>query len=167
MTQLLPIAVLISGGGTTLKNLIRCRDLGTLPVEFRLVISSRSDATGLQFAYEASIPTLVVPKLRIQTAEEHSESVFRPIRESGARLVVMGGYLHHVLIPNDFENRVVNIHPSLIPSFCGKGMYSGSTRYRTFIFSCISKRPLNNIDKKSWVIIIEIDLIRVKTGPDI
>ena len=115
MTQLLPIAVLISGGGTTLKNLIRCRDVGTLPVEFRLVISSRSDATGLQFAYEASIPTLVVPKLRIQTAEEHSESVFRPIRESGARLVVMGGYLHHVYIPNDFENRVVNIHPSLIP----------------------------------------------------
>jgi phosphoribosylglycinamide formyltransferase 1 len=123
MTQLLPIAVLISGGGTTLKNLIRCRDLGTLPVEFRLVISSRPDASGLQFAYEASIPTLVVPKVRIQTAEEHSESVFRPIRESGARLVVMGGYLHHVLIPNDFENRVVNIHPSLIPSFCGKGMY--------------------------------------------
>ncbi len=120
---LLPTAVLISGSGTTLKNLIEQRDRGTLPVEFRLVVSSKKEAGGLNYAKGACIPTVVVPKLRLQSANEHSESVFGPIREAGAELVVMGGYLQHVLIPADFENKVINIHPSLIPSFSGKGMY--------------------------------------------
>lgn len=123
MQGLLPTAVLISGSGTTLKNLMEQRDLGTLPVEFRLVVSSKKEAGGLNYAKEASIPTVVVPKQRTQSAEEHSESVFGPIREAGVELVVMGGYLQHVLIPADFENKVINIHPSLIPSFSGKGMY--------------------------------------------
>jgi len=123
MNSPLPIAVLISGRGTTLNNLIEQKESGALPVDFRLVISSRSDAGGLQFAAAAKIPTIVVPKKRIQSPEEHSENVFGPIRQAGARLVIMGGYLQHVLIPSDFENRVMNIHPSLIPSFCGQGMY--------------------------------------------
>ena len=119
----IPIAVLISGGGTTLKNLIELRDRGELAVDFRLVVSSKKDAGGLAFSKSASIPCLVAPKRKTQTAEEHSESIFGPIRQSGAKLVVMGGYLQHVLIPADFENRVINIHPSLLPSFSGKGMY--------------------------------------------
>jgi phosphoribosylglycinamide formyltransferase 1 len=119
----IPIAVLISGGGTTLKNLIELRDLGELAVDFRLVVSSKKEAGGLAFAESAAIPFIIVPKRKTQTAEEHSENIFGPIRQSGAKLVVMGGYLQHVLIPADFENRVINIHPSLIPSFSGKGMY--------------------------------------------
>jgi len=119
----LPIAVLISGGGTTLKNLIDFQQRGDLSVEFRLVVSSRTEAAGLRFAESASIPTVVAPKRKTQSPAEHSESVFAPIRSSGAELVVMGGYLNHVLIPSDFVNRVINIHPSLIPSFCGQGMY--------------------------------------------
>ena len=119
----IPIAVLISGGGTTLKNLIELRDRGELEVDFRLVVSSRKEAGGLAFAEAASIPCVVAPKRKSQTAEDHSESIFGPIRSAGANLVVMGGYLQHVLIPTDFENRVINIHPSLIPSFSGKGMY--------------------------------------------
>jgi phosphoribosylglycinamide formyltransferase-1 len=119
----LPIAVLISGGGTTLKNLILQRDQGALDVDFRLVISSRSDAGGLQIAKAANIDSLVIPKKKNQLPEEHSRAVFDPIRQCGAALVIMGGYLQHVLIPTDFERRVINIHPSLIPSFCGKGMY--------------------------------------------
>ncbi len=123
MKGLLPVAVLISGSGTTLRNLIELRDRGTLRVDFRLVVSSKKEAGGLKFAEAASIPTLVVFKKKTQSAEEHSENVFGPIRKSGAQLVVMGGYLQHVLIPTDFENKVINIHPSLIPSFSGKGMY--------------------------------------------
>ena len=119
----LPIAVLISGGGTTLKNLLEQREAGNLEVDFRLVISSRADAKGLLFAEQAKIPTLVVPKRKSQSAEQHSDSIFGPIRDSGVELVVMGGYLQHVLIPEDFHNRVINIHPSLIPAFCGQGMY--------------------------------------------
>ena len=123
MLEPLPIAVLISGGGTTLRNLIELRDRGMLPVDFRLVVSSKSQAGGLTHAEVARIPAVVIPKSMMQTAEEHSECVFRAIRDCGAELVVMGGYLQHVLIPEDFENRVINIHPSLIPSFSGKGMY--------------------------------------------
>lgn len=116
-------AVLISGGGTTLKNLIdRQRQFG-LPVDFRLVISSKASAGGLVFAHEAEIPTRVLAKRQFADGESHSHAVFHAIREAGCDLVVMGGYLEHLLIPPDFENRVVNIHPSLIPSFCGKGMY--------------------------------------------
>ena len=120
---LLPIAVLISGGGTTLRNLVALRDSGALSVDIRLVISSTKDAGGLGIAAAASIPTLVVPKRKTQLAQEHASSVFDPIRKAGVQLVVMGGYLQHVLIPEDFENKVINIHPSLIPAFSGKGMY--------------------------------------------
>ncbi len=121
-SAVLPIAVLISGGGTTLRNLIEKVRTGTLPVEIRLVISSSATARGLQYAAEAGIPALVVEK-KGMTDEAFSEAVFSPCRAAGVRYVVMGGFLKHVLIPPDFENRVVNIHPSLIPAFCGHGMY--------------------------------------------
>ena len=123
MTDLLPIAVLISGGGTTLRNLIEKRRDGSLPVEIRLVISSNAAARGLQFAKEAGIPTLVVEQKSQPNAEAFSEAIFGPCRAAGVRLVVMGGFLKHAIIPPDFENRVINIHPSLIPAFCGHGMY--------------------------------------------
>lgn len=123
MSRPLPIAVLISGGGTTLRNLIQKQAEHQIDVDFRLVVSSRSDAAGLQIAASASIPTTVVRKLSSESGQEHSARVFDPIRALGVQYVVMGGYLQHVLIPDDFENRVINIHPSLIPAFCGKGMY--------------------------------------------
>ena len=119
----LPIAVLISGGGTTLLNLIEKIKTGTLPVEIRLVISSNPKAKGLQFAAEAGIRSLVFEKLKAASDADFSEQVFGPCRASGVKYVVMGGFLKHVLIPPDFENRVINIHPALIPAFCGRGMY--------------------------------------------
>jgi phosphoribosylglycinamide formyltransferase-1 len=122
-SQPLPIAVLISGGGTTLRNLIEKIAAGTLPVEIRLVISSNAQAKGLEFAAAAGIRPLVVEKKKSLADDEYSAAVFGPCREAGVQFVVMGGFLKHVLIPPDFENRVVNIHPALIPAFCGHGMY--------------------------------------------
>jgi phosphoribosylglycinamide formyltransferase 1 len=123
MASPLPIAVLISGGGTTLRNLIdRVRD-GTLPAEIRLVISSNQRARGLEYAAEANIPALIVEKKKAASAEAFSQAIFGPCRDALVQYVVMGGFLKHVLIPPDFENRVVNIHPGLIPAFCGHGMY--------------------------------------------
>jgi phosphoribosylglycinamide formyltransferase-1 len=119
----LPIAVLISGGGTTLRNLLQKIAAGSLPVEIRLVISSNPDARGLAFASQATIPTLVVEKKKSTSDEDFSRAVFEPCRAAGVKYVVMGGFLKHVPIPPDFENRVINIHPALIPAFCGKGMY--------------------------------------------
>jgi phosphoribosylglycinamide formyltransferase 1 len=123
MPETLPIAVLISGGGTTLRNLIEKIRGDELPVEIRLVISSNSEAVGLEFAAAAGIHSLVVTKRKGQTAEDYSEAIFGPCREAKVRYVVMGGFLKHVLIPPDFEGRVLNIHPALLPAFGGKGMY--------------------------------------------
>lgn len=119
----LPIAILISGGGTTLKNLIEKIQAGELPVEIRLVISSNPAAKGLEFAKAAGIATLVVERNAFQSAEAFSEAIFGPCRDVGARIVVMGGFLKHVPIPPDFQHRVINIHPALLPAFGGKGMY--------------------------------------------
>jgi len=123
MATPLPIAVLISGGGTTLRNLLEKHDQGELNIEVRLVISSSPRAGGLAIAAARRIPTLVVEQRKYASPETFREAVFTPCREAGAELVVMGGFLKHVPIPPDFENRVLNIHPSLIPAFSGKGMY--------------------------------------------
>jgi len=123
LTTSIPIAVLISGGGTTLRNLIEMQREQQLPIDIRLVISSTAAAKGLNFAHEANIPALVVPKKKDQTAEAYCQAIFEPCRQAGVQLIVMGGFLKHVPIPPDFENRVINIHPSLIPAFCGQGMY--------------------------------------------
>jgi phosphoribosylglycinamide formyltransferase-1 len=122
-TPPLPVAVLISGGGTTLRNLIARKAAAELPIDIRLVLSSNPDAAGLRFAEEAGIETRIVERRDSPTPRLFSDAVFGPCREAGAQVVVMGGFLKHVLIPADFENRVINIHPALIPAFSGRGMY--------------------------------------------
>jgi phosphoribosylglycinamide formyltransferase-1 len=117
------IAVLISGAGTTLQNLIQWKMNGELPAEFRLVIASRDDATGIHRATEANIPVEIVRRRDFQDGLSHSEHLFGLCRAYGVQLVVMGGFLDHLLIPEDYANRVINIHPSLIPAFCGRGYY--------------------------------------------
>ncbi|QDT58798.1 Phosphoribosylglycinamide formyltransferase [Stieleria bergensis] len=118
----LPIAVFLSGSGRTLENLLRYRDQQGLAIDVRLVISSRSDVRGLQIANDADIPTKIVRKSDFNDAT-YTDAMFNPVRECGAKYVVMAGFLKHVLIPDDYTKRVINIHPSLLPAFGGKGMY--------------------------------------------
>ncbi|MCC9599959.1 phosphoribosylglycinamide formyltransferase [Stieleria sp. JC731] len=120
--QSLPIAVFLSGGGRTLENLLVHRDQHGLPIDIRLVISSRSDVRGVDIAKDAGIETLVIRK-RDHGEEDYCKAMFDPVRACGAKYVVMAGFLKHVMIPPDFENRVINIHPSLLPAFGGQGMY--------------------------------------------
>jgi phosphoribosylglycinamide formyltransferase-1 len=117
------LAVLISGGGTTLRNLIEKIAAGALEAKIVLVVSSNPTAGGLEFARAANIPTLTAERKSFPSTEAFSDAIFNPCRDSGADLIVMAGFLKHVLVPADFENRVVNIHPALIPSFCGKGFF--------------------------------------------
>ncbi len=117
------IAVLISGGGTTLRNLIERIAAGRLPVEIGLVVSSSPTAGGLRFAAEAGIPSATIERKNFADQEDFSRAIFDLCREAGADLVVMGGFLKRVTIPDDFAGRVVNIHPALIPAFCGEGFY--------------------------------------------
>jgi phosphoribosylglycinamide formyltransferase-1 len=119
----LRVAVLISGGGTTLRNLLEKIDAGTLDAEILLVVSSSAKARGLEYAEGAGIPRAVVRRKDFDSQDAFSEAIFDRCRQAGVDLVVMGGFLKQVTIPEDFTNRVVNIHPALIPSFCGEGMY--------------------------------------------
>jgi phosphoribosylglycinamide formyltransferase-1 len=118
------IAVLISGGGRTLKNLL---DLAAeekgLPVDVRLVISSSAKAAGLQFAEDANIETAIFDRKKFASDVEYGDAIFAACRNADVDYVVMAGFLKLAPVSEDFTNRVVNIHPSLIPSFCGPGMY--------------------------------------------
>lgn len=117
------IAVLISGGGTTLKNLIEKIKAGKLPVEIALVVSSSPTTRGLAFATDAGIPSKVVEQKAFAGQEEFSRAIFDHCRQAKVDLVVMGGFLKRITIPDDYTNRVVNIHPALVPAFCGEGFY--------------------------------------------
>ena len=119
----LRIAVLISGGGTTLRNLIEKINAGQLGVRIVMVVSSSPKAGGLQYAEKAGIPIAIIQRKQYDTRDQFSDAVFDQCRRAGAQLVVMGGFLKQVTIPDDFTERVVNIHPALIPAFCGKGFY--------------------------------------------
>lgn len=114
------VVVLISGGGTTLQNFIDQVRAHTLEMDIAGVVSSRADAFGLERARQAGIPAVVVPR---QPAETFAERVFTAIRAWSPDLVCLAGWLHLLPIPRDFQNRVVNIHPSLLPAFGGQGMY--------------------------------------------
>ncbi len=116
-------AVLISGGGTTLRNLIEKIEAGTLNIEIVLVVSSNPNVGGLQYAEKAGIPIAVVRREDYDTGDQFSEVIFDHCRQKGVELVVLGGFLKQVTIADDFTSRVVNIHPALIPAFCGKGFY--------------------------------------------
>jgi len=119
----LPIAVLISGTGRSLKNLIEKIKAGMLDADIRLVIASTAKAPGLQYAEMANIPIKIVERVSFDSDGSFSAEVFKHCTEAKVKYVIMAGYLRLLTIPDDYNGRVVNIHPSLIPSFCGKGMY--------------------------------------------
>ncbi|MCE2792084.1 MAG: phosphoribosylglycinamide formyltransferase [Planctomycetota bacterium] len=117
------LAVLISGSGTTLRNLLQWQTAGKLAAQIVLVGSSSADAAGLQYAAAAGIPCFVVDHRTVRDEVEFSRQIFTRCRELTVDYVVLGGFLRKLRIPADFERRVVNIHPSLIPAFAGKGFY--------------------------------------------
>ncbi len=122
MAKKLRLAVLISGRGRTLKNLLDVIDRGELDAEICVVIAS-SPSSGLQYAEQRKIPMAVVESSNFENTEDFSEAVFKPCFALNVDYVVMAGYLKFLRIPRELRDRVLNIHPSLIPSFCGKGMY--------------------------------------------
>jgi formyltetrahydrofolate-dependent phosphoribosylglycinamide formyltransferase len=119
--------VLISGSGRALKNFIDLAVEGQLLIDIRLVISSSATAGGLRFAEQTGIPTRVIRREEFEkgTAGNNAfgTAVFDACRAAGVDIVAMAGFLKLAPVPDDFAGRVVNIHPALIPSFCGPGMY--------------------------------------------
>ena len=117
------IVVLISGGGTTMVNLLKEIDDGHLDAAIPLVIASRPDCGGIARAKSAGIPCEVVTRKSFSSTAEFSAAIFDRCRAVQADLIVCGGFLALLTIPADFHGRVMNIHPSLIPSFAGKGFH--------------------------------------------
>ncbi|MFO0937206.1 MAG: phosphoribosylglycinamide formyltransferase [Gemmataceae bacterium] len=114
------LCVLVSGGGTTLQNFIDRIADGRFHATIAGVVSSKAEAYGVERAKKAGLPVAVVPR---KPTETFSDRVFAAVREFRPDLVCLAGWLHLIQIPADFKRRVLNIHPSLLPAFGGKGMY--------------------------------------------
>ena len=119
------LAVCVSGEGTTLQNLIDRIRSRRLKAEIVQVVASRPRIGAIARAEAAGIP-LALANYNARSKTEFSTSVFEPIRHSKADLVILAGFLALVKIPPDYKGRVINVHPSLIPSFCGKGFYGSN-----------------------------------------
>ncbi len=116
------LAVCVSGGGTTLQSLIDRIAARRLRAEISVVVASRPRIGAIARAQAANIP-LALADRAAKSRAEFSESVFEPIRNARADLVVLAGFLSLLKIPPEYRGRVINVHPSLIPSFCGQGYY--------------------------------------------
>jgi phosphoribosylglycinamide formyltransferase-1 len=116
------LIVLLSGSGTTLQNLIDRIAAKTLNAEIVLVVSSRTGVKGLERAKAAGIPTVEILKKGL-TTEVFGQRIYEKLRATPHDLVCLAGFLEFLPIPEDFTHRVINIHPSLIPAFSGKGFY--------------------------------------------
>ena len=120
MTDKLKIGVLLSGSGTNLQAIIDAAAEG-LPVDIALVVSSRPDAYGIERARAAGIPTLVMNREKYADVLAADAQIVEALRGAGAEYVVMAGYMRKVtsVMLDAFPNRVLNLHPALLPSFKG------------------------------------------------
>ena len=120
------IAVLVSGGGTNLQALIDAQNSGIIKSgEIALVISNNEGAYALNRAENAGIKTAVVSKKVLGSQETFEEGLINTLTENGIELIILAGFMC-ILSENftkRYPNRIINVHPSLIPSFCGKGFY--------------------------------------------
>ena len=123
---MLKLAVLVSGGGTNLQAILDAIDSGKIKnAEVALVIANKTSAYALERAKNHGIKTAVIRKKDFASKEDAEQAMIDAINAEGCGLVVLAGFLS-VLSPKfirAFEKKIINIHPSLIPSFCGEGYY--------------------------------------------
>ena len=120
------IAVMVSGGGTNLQAIIDAIESKKITdAEIGVVISNNADAYALERARKANIPAVCVSRKEIPDREAYNKALIQAVDDANVDLVVLAGFL--VVIPEEmiqkYRNRIINIHPSLIPSFCGTGYY--------------------------------------------
>ena len=116
------LAVCVSGSGSTLQNLLDRAADGRLEAEVVLAVASKPGVGSIDRAAKAGVPSVVVER-KGKSAEAFGAAIFGAVRDARADYVVLGGFLALLPIPDDFAHRVVNVHPSLIPAFCGRGFH--------------------------------------------
>ena len=119
----LKLAVLLSGSGTTLQNLIDRIEAGELSATVGCVISSQPSAYGLERAKQHGIPHTAITRKQFPDGKAFNCALWQEIAGHNVDLVALAGFMCRLEIPKDFENRIMNVHPALLPAFCGKGMY--------------------------------------------
>src|ERR1051325_7013425 len=119
----LKIAVLVSGSGRTLQNFIDLRRAGKLDIEIPLVIGSKANLVGLQRASAAEIPTAVAERRQFGSSGEYCDNIFGLCDQAKVDLICLAGWLCLLHLPERYRGRAMNIHPALLPSFGGKGMF--------------------------------------------
>ncbi len=119
------IAFLLSGSGSTLENLLDHIASNKVQAQVAVVISSREGVFGLERAKKWRIPYEVIPyiKYKKNKIEEYSQKITRVIDSYQVDLIVLGGFMSRYILPDKYKDKAINIHPALIPSFCGKGFY--------------------------------------------
>lgn len=117
------VAVLLSGSGTTLQNFFDLIDVGELDARICCVVSSRSDAYGLERAKNHGVRAIAVPRKDFDDHDSFNAELWRKIESYRPDLVALAGFMTLLRVPEAYENRIINVHPALIPAFCGKGMY--------------------------------------------
>jgi phosphoribosylglycinamide formyltransferase 1 len=122
-TQPIRLAVLLSRAGTSLQSLLERIADGRLNAEVVAVVSNNGNAFGLERARRAKIPAFAVDRKQAGSLANFSRRIFAHCRDAHAELVCLAGFLQLIEVPDDFLGRVMNIHPALIPAFCGKGFY--------------------------------------------
>lgn len=120
------VAVLVSGGGTNLQALLDAGNRGEMPhAEIALVLSSRKGAYALERAIAAKVPAEVVERREYSVAKEFDRTLLKKLKEYRIEVVILAGFL--CILGEDilsaYPDKIVNVHPSLIPSFCGDGFY--------------------------------------------
>jgi len=130
------LAVLISGGGTTLKNLIDHIKAGTCRAQIVCVIASREGIKGLEYPKEEGVPWFVVPRKKFKSARQFSDAITEILHRFNPELIVFGGFLSLYLFPPEYRGRIINIHPALLPAFGGKGMYGDRVHEAVLAASC-------------------------------
>jgi formyltetrahydrofolate-dependent phosphoribosylglycinamide formyltransferase len=119
----LRIAVLLSGNGSTLQNILDRSAKGLLDAQVVCVIASRADAYGLERAKKAGVHALAIPRKEHGSVDSFGDAVWAEIRRHEPGLVVLAGFMSLLPVPPDFKDRIMNVHPALIPAFSGQGMY--------------------------------------------
>ena len=138
MSRQVPLGVLVSGGGTNLQAIIDAIEAKRLDAAIRVVISNRQDAFGLARAKNHRIPTEVLDPQKYSSREAYDEAIVAVLKERGVELVILAGFMRLLspVLVQAYSNRIMNIHPALLPAFPGLHGQKQALEYGVRVAGC-------------------------------